>query len=500
MNSNIKKFSTEQLIVIFLVVAGVLISLAQFLQNREFLLDESQLAINIMDRNFIELLKPLDFLQVAPILFLYIEKVFSFLISNSEYGFRLFPLLCYWASFFFLLKFLKNQINNIYAIIIILSFYAFNNLLLIHSSVQAKQYMSDVFLLLVIYYITTKDYKTEKNKFYLLGFLGVIFIFLSNVAPLILFTSGVYLFYEEFFVSKRKRILPLMFVSALWLGAFAIYYFFFIANHPTREFMSDYWSYTFLPHDSFVSVYGFFIERSDTILNCFFPYSLPLIIKLIPPLAGLTGLILKKKVKLLILICVPILLHLIISGFGLYPFDLRLMLYLFPCIIILISMGIYYLSKVILSRFSLKLFKGFIVIVPIVLMVYYFCFCLPKQKKREVKETLEFVDNNINDDESVYLHYFVRTRYIFYKEIGYIKNIKSDKVFEGRYTDFITYKGGDLSEFDNLHGKTWLLISGQSDEDIIIHRLDSLGLKKLNEFHLEHNGTGSSAYLYDFGE
>ncbi|HXU28003.1 MAG TPA: hypothetical protein VN698_12305, partial [Bacteroidia bacterium] len=87
-------------VTIAVMLLGVALSLIQFLYNRSIWLDEAMLSLNIINRSYIQLLTPLDSLQVAPIGFLFIEKFFSLSIPNSEYGLRLFPLLCFWVSIY----------------------------------------------------------------------------------------------------------------------------------------------------------------------------------------------------------------------------------------------------------------------------------------------------------------------------------------------------------------------------------------------------------------
>ena len=60
----------EWLIILF----GTLLRLTQYLSNRSLWLDEANLALNIVNRSFLQLLKPLDNNQGAPIGFLMLER------------------------------------------------------------------------------------------------------------------------------------------------------------------------------------------------------------------------------------------------------------------------------------------------------------------------------------------------------------------------------------------------------------------------------------------
>ena len=124
------KARIEQMIINAILLSGVLLSIVQFVYNRSLWVDESKLALNIISRNNFELLKPLDAIQIAPVLFLQIEKILSLLIPNSEYGLRLFPLLCYWGALFFFYKLIKLTFNRSSTIILALSLFVFNSILI----------------------------------------------------------------------------------------------------------------------------------------------------------------------------------------------------------------------------------------------------------------------------------------------------------------------------------------------------------------------------------
>jgi len=495
----IKKISCEQKIIGGIILAGILTSIIQLLQNRDIQLDEAWLTLNILDRNFFELLTPLDNQQAAPILFLWIEKAISLVVPLSEWTFRLLPELCYIASLFFLYKIVVKQVDNIYALALIMAFYAFNNMIQLYASTQAKQYMTDVFVCLAMFYIVTRNYATDKNRLFGITFWGVVFVFLSNVAPVVLFASGLYMAYEDFFVTKTKRWLPCLAVFSVWLAVFGIYYYFFIFNHPTQKFMLEYWEGWFFPCNSLSAASDFILTKVSHILTFFIPYRVPFVVALIFPAAGLCYLVVKRRAGLLILVCTPIALHVALSALKMYPLAPRLMLYLFPCIIILSALGIYGSARIVLQRFNPKIFRFAMMIAPLFFLVYYFGFCYPRQRKQVVKPSLTVIKNNMQEGESIYLHYFTSPVYHFYEKAGYIK---FSRITEGRYTRFGIYSGGEVDETDNLKGRTWLLFSGKNDESDIVNYLDSKGYKPVKKFEFQEGdweGYGeSAAYLYDF--
>ncbi len=77
---------------------GLLVRLVRYLVVYPIWHDEAFLAVNFLDRGYLDLLRPLDYSQVAPILFLWIELASVKLFVFSEWSLRLFPAVCGLAS------------------------------------------------------------------------------------------------------------------------------------------------------------------------------------------------------------------------------------------------------------------------------------------------------------------------------------------------------------------------------------------------------------------
>ncbi len=77
---------------------GVMLRLVRALQNYPMWCDETMLAANLLDRDWTELARPLDYRQVCPLGFLAIEWIAVRVAGFSELSLRVFPLLCSLAS------------------------------------------------------------------------------------------------------------------------------------------------------------------------------------------------------------------------------------------------------------------------------------------------------------------------------------------------------------------------------------------------------------------
>ena len=74
-----------------LLLAGIGFRLIQFFTARSLWLDESMLGLNIASRSLGELLRPLDYNQVAPPLFLWLGRLSIRLAGTNEMALRAWP-------------------------------------------------------------------------------------------------------------------------------------------------------------------------------------------------------------------------------------------------------------------------------------------------------------------------------------------------------------------------------------------------------------------------
>ncbi|HEY9598539.1 MAG TPA: glycosyltransferase family 39 protein, partial [Cyanophyceae cyanobacterium] len=126
---------------------GILVRLVQYLSNRSLWNDEAALALNIVNKSYLELFKPLDYEQGAPIGFLLVEKLAVQVFGNNEYSLRLFPLLSGIAALLLFYELAKRCISR-QAVPIALTLFVGLDYLLYYAS-EAKQYSTDVAIALL---------------------------------------------------------------------------------------------------------------------------------------------------------------------------------------------------------------------------------------------------------------------------------------------------------------------------------------------------------------
>jgi hypothetical protein len=82
----------------FFVGLGILLRVVRYAMEYPLWWDEAFVAVNFIRRDYVGLLRPLDYGQVCPVLFLWAELAVVRLLGFSEWSLRLFPLVCGVAS------------------------------------------------------------------------------------------------------------------------------------------------------------------------------------------------------------------------------------------------------------------------------------------------------------------------------------------------------------------------------------------------------------------
>jgi hypothetical protein len=173
---------SERVVVFLLVVVGVALQLRQYLANKSLSLDESFLALNVINRSFIGLFHPLDFNQGAPPLFLAAQKIVELGLGSGEYSLRIVPLLAACTAIG-VYPLLARQVVDPRVVPIAVALFVLSDPLIYYSSTN-KQYSTDVAVAVVAYwFVISSRRRLDKplNVFLLAAF--------AALAPWISFPS-----------------------------------------------------------------------------------------------------------------------------------------------------------------------------------------------------------------------------------------------------------------------------------------------------------------------
>jgi len=477
-NFNIGFQKTISLVILF---AGIVIAISQWLFNRSLWLDEAMLANNILDKNFIDLLKPLDNYQAAPVLFLWVVKLSSLLAGTSELALRTFSLLCFAFAGIFFLLYLKKRTQNIIVLVFALGLFMFNVFLIRYSS-ELKQYITDVFfstlfLFLIQHYTLNKSNRT----LLMLTIAGVLGVFFSHIV-VILINSTILLFVYDSVKNRqvnKSEILSLL----IWLIAVLCVYFGFINNHPTKKFMLSYWANAgaFLPiSGSFLEIIEFFKSKFNGIFFQLLPFgqlaSKGFILLFI---LGIFNLLKEKKWSLVIIYFSPLFIHLILSALKIYPIENRFIMYLLPFFILVIAEGF----RLILSISSVSkrevVITIFSLVIPIVLIKKTFENRVPI-KIEEVKELITYYKQHAQNEDKIYVYYSTKPAIDYYLKTK-ILNPNIPVIFGNKHRE---NSEAYIKEFPKNYKKIWLFFTHiyKNEDKFILNELQKLGYKEISRY------------------
>ena len=136
-------------------------------------------------------------------------------------------------------------------------------------------------------------------------------------------------------------------------------------------------------------------------------------------LIGFITLSIRRKAGILLIMLIPIFLHLLLSAFKLYPFDLRLILYTIPIVIIITSFGFEYLIDIIFTNLRIERFQLLAILIPLSLLFMTLQYWIPT-KHEEIKRTINYIQNNINKNDKIYVDYRASNAFKYYNDIQFM--------------------------------------------------------------------------------
>jgi hypothetical protein len=471
-----------------LIGLGIILRLTQYLFNRSLWLDESLLALNIIEKSFSELVRPLDYWQGAPVGFLMLERSAVQVLGPSEYALRLFPLLSGVASLFLFYEVAKQYIKP-KAVPIALGLFVLSDPLIYYSS-EVKQYSSDVVVALLLYLVTIRTLSRGLTirGVALLGSVGATAIWFSHPSTFILAGVGLSLFLFSLSSREWARVGSLLVVYLIWGLSFVACYFVSLRNLSNDETMLNYWAGAFMPFPPLDP--SWFTGAFFGIFEDCAGLALPGIAAL-AFLVGCTLMLAEKRPSFFYLMS-PAFVTLLASALHKYPFKGRLLLFIAPSVLLLTAQGAAWIRDKTRQTSPVTgiVLMGLLFFHP----VYYASYHLVRPRTREeIKPVINYVRAHREDRDILYL--FPGPRYAFryyaerygFSDNDYIVGVDADSWVEYP-RDLSTLRGS---------GRVWILFShfDQAEMEFLLEYLDSIGMK-LDSYEC----AGAAVYLYDLRE
>lgn len=417
---NIRKLSNKYLIASntkiiawIIIVFGIILRLSQYLFNRSLRPDESFLALNIVDKNYLDYLKPLDYHQAAPFGFLIIEKFVIQTFGNTDIMLRLFPLCAGILSLFLFYFVAKYNLNN-KAMLISLGLFALSEHLINFSS-ELKQYSSDVATVLLLLAITYLVIEKKSNPYFVLfGFAGAVLIWFSHPAMITLAGVGTALGIYYLVEKDKSSFLKLLLVIAVWLVSFVLLFFFTLKYLANDTYMLGFWQSFFLPRNPFSTKINFldwYLSKPFII----FQNPIGLYFSGLGVLTFIVGVIeyfRYRRFKLAIIIS-PLIVTLLAAILRKYPFADRMILFLTPVFLIIIGNGV---GELFSKKFVNSNLLGTIVV--ILLFVHPFISGLrylnTPRTRSELRLVMQQMEQHWKKGDTIFLYFLAEPGFKYY--------------------------------------------------------------------------------------
>jgi len=408
-----------------IVIMSVIVRIIMYIKCRSLWLDEAMLAESITSRNLFELLKPpLINMQSAPVLYVIAIKFICSILGYSEFSLRLFSLLTFLGLLICEMILLKKAFNfDRFRIAFVVSMTALLPSYIWYSN-EFKPYMGDAFfivLIILLYFYYTQ----EKIRLSTLTFLYILILGFSS--PAIFFIGGI-LFSESFiaiFNKNKKRFLNIVISGTSVLVVFCLYYYWWM--QPVSEAMRSYWG---IPHvKEILQIFDAGVGNSDSSIVIFFvPFAFLGIISF-----------LKLKNKIVFSVVLSLLLTFFASFTGNWPLLARLWLFLPAIFLIFTPIGLDFIYDKIKSKTTKNtlffLFSAIIIYSTVNCFEYIgYKMYFPQQ---EIKPLIYYVQENINEDEKLYVYQMAKYTFDFINDYKTAKNknIAKDKIIYGKNRD-----------------------------------------------------------------
>lgn len=462
---------------IFYIVSFFLILIAGSLVRfnsiyRSLYLDEAWVANSVLTSSITNTIYYDSWLQTSPPLFLILLRWTSHVlkdIPNMPEALRFVPALfgvfSILAMIYLSLRLLKPNFALIATLLFAFSPY------LVRETLTLKQYSSDVFSTIALLILTHK-YLIKRSKKHLyftqLGFIILGFLSYPSICfiPALLYAT---LFHPIQINGESKwrlkiniKISELVLVATCATLVSSINYVAFITPNVNNT-LKDYWEPGFLNILNKHDFYVFYSKTLNSFLKPFFFAGYNFNFKMVPSLfsvkmllifiiiIGLLGPIWRgkdykfEKLETAIILTIPIFCVLVLNIFKMYPLRSRLLLFLFPIIVLLFSCGLQFISELFVSFFnwniaitiSSKKFESYIGLTMFTIFTLILVLAVIKNSSpfiskipptEEVRGAMEYLSENSKGKDILYIHSSMREQFKLYANLY---PISSDTIIQG---------------------------------------------------------------------
>jgi hypothetical protein len=478
---------------LLIILVGTLLRLLQYFGNRSLWRDEAALARGILALRLSEWFQPLDHAQVAPPLFVLIQRTVIAAVGGSEAALRLFPLIAALAGLPLFWQVASRLLPHRSALMA-LAFVAVSPRLIYYAS-EVKQYSSDVTVALglVLLALWVHERGVTGRRALLLGLAGGTAVWLSQPAVFFLPGAALFLGLSLWKADRWDELRRLALSMGLWalLGLPALLLALASVDAQLSAFMSHYWSTGFmpLPPTSAEDLRWLRNAARAFLLDAAGIRDYRLAAMLVA--VGATWAAYQRRADILLLLGAPLLFTLLASGLELYPFgtlppryrgvhagDGRVLLFLVPSAFMFVAAGAEGVGALLRRRV-----RGAAYILPLLVLLPLATVSATRlpHYREDVRPVIEYYLAHREPGDRLYVYARSEMQFEYY---AHRFNIAPDEYFLGSHDRLPPETL--LREVASLiaEGRTWLLFNRNREVDGVEARayitrfLDSVASKR----------------------
>ena len=335
-----------------LVGIGVLLRIIHVASRRSLWGDEAMIVENIMTRGFGGLTQVLDYMQSAPIGWLFAQRLMWLLTDDPHIGLRLIPLVVSIAALGLVAWFAYRNLTMIEALFIVTAMALLPTH--IYFSGEVKQYINDVAATALIIAMVWPSLRPQApplttRQTLILGVVGLALLFFSHPVAFVLGGAGAALGLKAL-VERDWRTVGLVAAAGVaWLGLFALLFVTIYARGPELvEGQRNFWADRFapLPPTSVREFLWYYNALINLAAATFFSgrffqdsFNTAKVLATFLMVLGFIRLAIEAWPRAMLLV-VPIFAALLASALEFYPFSGRFLLFAAPLVLIATALGI----------------------------------------------------------------------------------------------------------------------------------------------------------------
>ena len=338
-------------IVWFVVAVGFALRILHYLANRSLSIDESFLALNVIEKPPDQLLHALAFKQAAPLGFLEAQKFMVAVFGRSEHSLRVLPLLASLVALLLFVRVARGILEPLAATLAVAVFALLDPL--VYYSATAKQYAFDVLatVLVLLAALAFEARPVRRIELMLLAPFGAILVWFSHASAFELVGLGSLITVVASARRDRRTLAGLGVVFAVWVGSFTIEYELSRANlgrilgafHGSGTVFAQAGGGGRLVHilDRLRYITGLEDTASGKPVLGFLPDAVNRGLTLVIVIVGLLGFVslLRTRPRIWLVLAVPPAVAVIVSAFQRYPLAGRTVLFVLPVVAICVGEG-----------------------------------------------------------------------------------------------------------------------------------------------------------------